>query len=108
MTPLHYATKKGHTKVVQKIVDHTNDINIPDKNGKTPLFYAVQAENIAICQIIVKKLMWKNYNPSISYLHYAAAMNDLGLYRLLKKQGEENNPPDDSGSTPLHIAAEKG
>ena len=43
------------------LVDHFKDVNVKDKNGMTPLHYAVMIENEEIIQALVER----NANPDI-------------------------------------------
>lgn len=40
-SPLHYASSKGHLRIVIELVNHGADINLKDSNNHTPLMNAV-------------------------------------------------------------------
>jgi len=39
-TPLHRASKKGHLSVVEYLVNQKAEMNVKNKDGKTPLLVA--------------------------------------------------------------------
>ena len=45
-TPLHYAAKKCHVNVARVLLDHGADPTIRDNEGKTPLDYGSNCEEI--------------------------------------------------------------
>ena len=47
-TPLHIACYRGNYEFVQYLVNLGADIDCKDNDNKTPLFYAVQSDNIRI------------------------------------------------------------
>ena len=62
-TPLHCAVGNGHLETCQWIIARNigNDLNIPGKNGFTPLHIAALVDNLKIYQLIVKNV--KNKSP---------------------------------------------
>ena len=79
MTPLHWASKKGHTEVVLALMGTTGiNINSADKNGRTPLHWAIRKGQDEVVQALV-------------------AAPDIAV-----------NLPDMEGDTALHIASMLG
>lgn len=54
-TPLHYAAIKGYRDIAEKMIDKGADINVQDRNKKTPLCYAKKHGNIGIAELLEKK-----------------------------------------------------
>lgn len=79
-TPLHIAALSGWYEPAKVLVENGSDLNIVDKRGATPLFYAVLTGNREAAKVAV----------------------------LLLNHGAEFNKPMSDGSTPLLIAVQKG
>lgn len=55
-TPLHFATERGHTEIVQLLIEkYLVDINIPNNKGKTPLQIACEEEDEYTIQYLLSK-----------------------------------------------------
>ena len=85
-SPLHWAALRGIPESFKKIYNSSLDRNQVDHYGFHPLHYAARpgvytAGFLEICDFIIKRLDW----------------ND-----------EENNPKNNFGNTPLHLAAKSG
>jgi len=57
---LHCAASRGHTKCVDLLVNKGSPVNSEDKNGCTPLFYAITLGH----DDCAKVLLDKNADPS--------------------------------------------
>lgn len=53
--PLHSALREGCDGLALALIPHTNNINLPDKDGETPLMYAVKSGNPAIVNLLMEK-----------------------------------------------------
>ena len=54
-TAMHFASMWGHADTVSTLLDAGADINAPNDNGKTPLFYAVRNDRIAVVRLLLKR-----------------------------------------------------
>ncbi|KAL4431715.1 hypothetical protein ABPG74_017344 [Tetrahymena malaccensis] len=92
LTALHWASKRGHLKLTQFLIQKGADVNATDILGKTPLFYACQEGHIDIVKILLynKAYPWSNkyisydqfvkQNPQIS----SALFKARKIYSLMK------------------------
>ena len=47
-TPVHCATYSGHTEIVKALIECPENLNAPDNDGWTPIFFAAGNGHIAI------------------------------------------------------------
>ena len=112
-TPLHYACRYGHLKIVQYFIreKHCN-LLCENNNGSTPLHYACVTGHLNIAQYLIRE---KHCNPSCvnkyagTPLHYACSNGRLNIAEYLIKE-EHCNPSceDNNGWTPLYNACRYG
>jgi len=87
---LQWAASKGHFRIVEYLLDNGADVNVKDKHGITPFFYACKNENSFE---IAKYLLEKGANinatdaDSASVLMWTAYKGDLQLIKYLIKNG---------------------
>ena len=96
-TPLHWAARKGHLHICKLIIDNTKNKNPKTINGVTPLHLAARYGHVNICQLILENIS----------LDFRKNLQGLKISQI-KGQKIINNPPNNSGWTPLHIASEFG
>ncbi|KAH0795194.1 serine/threonine-protein phosphatase 6 regulatory ankyrin repeat subunit B isoform X1 [Histomonas meleagridis] len=53
MTPLHYASIKGDTKIIKYLIDHKADLKAQDSQGMYPLHYAAKSNNIEAIKMLL-------------------------------------------------------
>ncbi|MGB4191065.1 MAG: ankyrin repeat domain-containing protein [Rickettsiales bacterium] len=109
---LHAAIKLGREDVAKELIARGVNLYAVDKNGKTPLHYAIEKGDDKLAQQLfelapeaaVKGLKSGEKN----LLHYAA---EKGLTGIAQKMAEHHPlmlGQDGNNRTPLHYAAEKG
>lgn len=108
-TPLHIASRKGHSKVVELLL-HSNAVsNLQDEEGNTALH---SAENMETVEMLLSNSF--KTNPNIpnrrgqTPLHVAAAKGNVGIVDLLIRSGCQQDIVDDQGQTAFHVAAANG
>ena len=54
-TPMHFAALKGHLRVVEYLVNQKDDINVKDKDGRTPIELESQAGKSNVVVLLQNK-----------------------------------------------------
>ena len=131
--PLHYASR---VCVAEKLIASGSPLNHKDNDNMTPLdsailikrnymrdfllskgaersiMYQIQNDMVKEFSATIKKdpswLKWVYYGSEMSLLHFAAEMNATNCARLLVSSGMDVNILEESGATPLHVAAALG
>ncbi|KAJ0394173.1 hypothetical protein P43SY_008447 [Pythium insidiosum] len=108
-TPLHLASKKGHTSVVELLLSNRAASNLQDDEGNTALHYAANAET---AEILLSSSFRTNANipnrRGQTPLHIAAANGNVGVVNLLIHNGADQDIVDDQGQNAFHVAAANG
>jgi len=111
VSPLCTAARNGNVAIVQLLINHHANVKYRDRDGLTPLTYAVLGRNLDVlrsliaagAQVNCKDDTW-GYTP----LHYAARDNKMDAVKILLENGADVNCGNNDGRMPLHFAAEKG
>ncbi|QQR49157.1 ankyrin repeat domain-containing protein [bacterium] len=106
VTKIHVAAAQGNYWYLHFNLTSDN-INLPDGTGSTPLFYAVENGQIGSTVHLI------DYDADVharnkggaTPLHYAVFGNSPMCFRLLIEQGADVNALDENKATPLHIFA---
>ncbi|XP_017351760.1 transient receptor potential cation channel subfamily A member 1a [Ictalurus punctatus] len=108
--PLHYASSKGHIRVINLIVRiaGSQELDVADDEGNTPLHWAVQQDQSGSCSALLS--LGANPNilnkASLSPLHLAVSLRHNHIVeQLLTHSGTDVNLEDDLGNSPLLLAA---
>ncbi|KAF1778921.1 Ankyrin repeat-containing domain [Phytophthora cactorum] len=108
-TPLHIASRKGHSAVVELLLQHNAASNLPDEEGNTALHYA---SNIETVEVLLNSAFRTNANipnrRGRTPLHIAAARGDVAVVAYLIRHGAEQDIVDDQGQNAFHHAAANG
>ncbi|XP_066145241.1 uncharacterized protein Patsas [Euwallacea fornicatus] len=108
--PVHWACRKGHSAVVQVLLQAGVAINAADFKGLTPLMTACMFGRTATAAYL---LGMGAFNHLIDVngdtaMHWAAYKGYPDVLRLLMYSGANLQKPDHFGSTPLHLACLSG
>lgn len=98
---LNHFCDLGHEKVVALLLDNGANINVADKDGRSPLFVAAIIGNMKKKKILKK---W-SYFISTKQLRY---LGNEKIIESLIKNDANINAPNANGSTPLYAAASNG
>ncbi|CAI5712603.1 unnamed protein product [Hyaloperonospora brassicae] len=108
-TPLHIASRKGHSAVVELLLQHNAAANLPDEEGNTALHYAANIETV---QVLLNNAFRTNANipnrRGQTPLHIAAARGDVAVVAYLIRHGAAHEIVDDQGQNAFHHAAANG
>lgn len=113
-TPLHFAIYYGFSDIVQLLIDHGADTNLPNQRGNTPLFLAVynSNRNQKICRMILDHGGVQTIDQLGSHgnnaLHYAIKTCQYDTVELLlrREYGANRNIVTALGNTPMDLAGE--
>ena len=103
-TPLHQASFNGQSEVVKVMLAKGEaDVNAVNNDGETPLFVAVDSNNIYVSELLLGAGAQpdKATNEGVCPLHAAAMNGNEHMVDVLIKHGAD-------GETALIIAARKG
>jgi ankyrin repeat protein len=103
MTPLHWASNRGHIQVIQVLMEHGADIEKKDYGGDTPLHMASEGDHLPVVKALLSggadilaanndgrlpvhlAVIWRKSEVSKYLLqHYYATTSRLPLHELLK------------------------
>ena len=99
--------------VIHLIEEDEVDVNCPNINGQTALHFAVNAQNLAIVELLVHYNAERNVhdNPEVGAntpLHLAADLHQIEILEFLIEKGGDPSLRNQSGFTCLHIASRNG
>ncbi|KDO21613.1 hypothetical protein SPRG_13298 [Saprolegnia parasitica CBS 223.65] len=104
---IHFAALKGRRKVLAYILENSpSSLNLPDEDGRTPLLYAIKANEFATAKSLLvdyKADATLVANNGTSCLHEAAANGSVRAIKLLAEHGAQLEASTPNG-TPLHMA----
>lgn len=96
-------------EIMEYLVWHTNaDVNANDKDGYTPLHYAVWSCSLKGVERMVKlgaDLYSRTRERQLTPLHLAAIVSPASVVQFLVSFGADVNVRDASGKTPLHLVS---
>ncbi|GBG60914.1 hypothetical protein CBR_g16035 [Chara braunii] len=112
-TVLHTAAMRGFTEIVELILEHPEaDVEAQDKDGDTPIFFAVASGMVECLQALAKKgadvnaRLKDGLGPTVAVV--CAFHGHPDCMRELLLEGADPNTVDDEGATVLHRAVAKG
>ena len=110
-TPLYGASYAGYLKIVQWLLRHGADPNIPDESdGRAALHEAAIFDHLEIAQALLQHNADLNIqdHDGQTPLHWASYNGSTDVVRLLLGQGVDVNARSQDGSTPLHMTCMDG
>nr|XP_019551849.2 uncharacterized protein LOC109421769 [Aedes albopictus] len=109
-TPLFLATRNGHLEIVNLLLYHSANVDIPNYDKINPLHIAYRCGHLELVHILIG--LSKNLNSTDdrakTLLHWAAASGDLETARMLLNRSVNIDVQDAVRWTPLHYAVDTG
>eukprot|EP01028_Stygiella_incarcerata_P006903 TRINITY_DN2808_c0_g1_i5.p1 TRINITY_DN2808_c0_g1~~TRINITY_DN2808_c0_g1_i5.p1 ORF type:complete len:1126 (+),score=248.76 TRINITY_DN2808_c0_g1_i5:182-3559(+) len=113
--PLHFACRFGHFECVEHLVSMTRSgnasaLDVPDLEGNTPVFYAIEAGATEIAAYLLKNGTNVEHvnKKGKTLLHVACEQNMPPLVEWLLDHGLLPEMTDVDGNTPMILAAATG
>ena len=105
-TALHSASISGHLHVVQSLLRHGVDVDVPNHEKSTPLLLATKWRHRDVVQYLLDHGADVNFKAEglNTPLNWAAYNGDLDVVRMLLEHNADVNSKDSFDSTPLHDA----
>lgn len=110
MTPLAMAAVRGHDEVVQLLLAHHADVNIPDLGGNTPLLHAAMRGRTATVRLLIARGADVNIasRPGWTPLMAAAWEGHEDTVKLLLKHGANSQATNAQGQSARSLAESAG
>ncbi|XP_046566247.1 death-associated protein kinase 1-like [Haliotis rubra] len=112
LSPLHVACTGGHLTVVKSLVeDHGVDVRQGDAFNRTPLYMAVVKGHLNITKFLIEAgapAYSVNIFNRASLIHTAVQSKNVEVCEYLLTLHPNVDVRDNSGNTPLHLAARLG
>jgi ankyrin repeat protein len=106
---LHGAAERGNLEVIRFLVANKAEVNLPNRNGDTPLHLAADSGRKAACELLLAsgaKVNARN-NGGVTPLFLAARGGFKSVVEVLLAHKAALNPPE-AGPSPLSVAAANG
>jgi ankyrin repeat protein len=109
VTPLMYASIVGNKAVVEFLLENGADVTAISNNGETALVWATIRMHFDIAELLMDKgLSYNDRNEHGATMFFSAGKSPMEAVNYMIEHGANQNVEDSSGTTPLHIAAQRG
>lgn len=103
-TPLTWAIKAKQAGVAEDLIGNGSNLSATNKNGFTPLYLAVQSNNMVAVELLIQHGAEVNQDVNGFTPVYVAAQNNFGEICSLLISAGANVTIDKEGFTPLYAA----
>ncbi len=110
ITPLFYATERGHLKAVELLLNNGAEIDHKDSHNRTPLFNAINYKRLDIVNLLIDKGADLNISSNYGYtplLHAVGQSSTQSITPIIETiiiNGADLNAQLENGNTPLILA----
>ncbi|UCC72538.1 MAG: ankyrin repeat domain-containing protein [Gemmatimonadota bacterium] len=111
LAPLESAAARGHLEIAEFLLEHGADVDLRGNDGNPPLRWAVERGHTDVVNLLLKHGAALDFREELygrDLLHIAALNGHLDIVRSLVSHDVELNGRDDTGQTPLQLAAKYG
>lgn len=108
--PIFEAFRKGTKEDILKAIESTDNIDIFDVTGRTPLMYSAFRDDTSIAEVILNKGADINFKDRWGHtaLMYAAKYGNANMVNYFLSKGADINVAGTDGETPVSAAAFDG
>lgn len=108
--PIFEAFRKGTKDDIIKAIESTDNVDIFDITGRTPLMYSAFRDDTSIAEVIIEKGADINFKDRWGHtaLMYAAKYGNANMVNYFLSKGADVNVVGTDGETPVSVAAFDG
>ena len=108
--PIFEAFRKGTKEDILKTIESTDNVDIFDVTGRTPLMYSAFRDDTSIAEVILNKGADINFKDRWGHtaLMYAAKYGNANMVDFFLSKGADTNVVGTDGETPVSAAAFDG
>ncbi|XP_031626099.1 apolipophorins-like [Contarinia nasturtii] len=106
----HGAVLGENLRAIEELLANGTDVNIRDRNGRTPLFTAARNGRHIMVESLLRNgahINLKDYYGAAP-IHTATSEGHKRVVEILIKNGIDKHSRDENGNAPINIAAQKG
>ena len=109
-TPLHVASKDGHLRLAELLVENGAGIEARNGTGATPLILAARYGHLAIVKLLLEKGAAVDVinDDRSTALHWASQEGHVEIVKLLTEKGAPLEAKLERGRTPVFLATTSG
>ncbi len=109
-TPLHWASARGHVKVVRVLLEHGADVAVQNEDGSTPLHRASRRGRVEVVHVLLQhgadpRAQDKNKSTP---LHQASSGGHVDCARVLLEQRVDADSPGQERVDPVALCVIRG
>jgi len=97
-------TIEDKRRIITKMIKKGSNVNFIDKDGNTPLVYAIQMKSLPIIKMLIENGAYINYTIKNSILMKAIGLGELDVVKYLVECNANINYKNEFGNTPLAYA----